>query len=139
MRCAVGKLLARPGKYDWIDSYSVSRERRAGWPRFSTHSLPTSFEQQNLIHWNAQSGFLEYVGTNRPRPPMIGRWPLSGVVPAGTMSTPIWSKYCGLVCSEVQTLPPHRFGAKTAPPVVMSAFASSSTALSVPGAAYGMS
>src|SRR5215204_5906153 len=87
MRCAVGKLLARPGKYDWIDSYSVSNERRAGCPRFSTHSLPTSFEQQNLIHSNAQSGFLEYVGMNRPRPPMIGRWPLSGVVPAGTMST----------------------------------------------------
>jgi hypothetical protein len=66
---------------------------------------------------------------------MIGRWSLSGVVPIGTMSTPILSKYCGFVFSAVQTLPPQRLGAKTALPVVMSAFASSSTALSVPGAA----
>src|SRR5690242_14205479 len=97
--------------------YCLSRDRRAGWPAFSTHALPMAGSclsplQQNLIHSHAASLFFENTGMIRPRPPICGAKRAFGPVPFGTIVTFQTSEnfvYLGSFIVE----PPHSTGAYT--------------------------
>src|SRR6267378_7414484 len=95
--------------------YFFKSDARAGWPAFSTQALPISGSwlsplQQNLIHSQAASLFLEKAGVMNPRPPICGAWRAFGPVPLGTMPTFQTSAnlvYLGSFIDE----PPHSTGA----------------------------
>ena len=102
--------------------------------RLSTYSA----EFRCLIHSQAACLFSDHVETIWPKPPINGRWALSGVSPWGTRSVPITSGNW-LNSGLFSTAVPHWIGAYTAEPLASAVLHSSSVAFSVTGWRYFIS